>query len=196
MCHQVPHELYLSFRHIARHKVHCHKCACCDRTSDNASFSDGSEVSFISNRTERWTLEFQLIRRRPHSPSFLYFPFIRSVITIWLLFNRYCIKLRLTDFLFYPHAYEVLALDIILYLIFLVCFLCQSLVVIPPPSNIVVCVGSLLGTWVFVRVYLCCAVAIRLYVDIFLYPKYTSVKSRPERGKYCTTARDTLDCSC
>jgi hypothetical protein len=88
------------------------------------------------------------------------------------VFNRYCIKLHLTDFLFYSHACEVLALDIILNLkVLLVCCLCQSLVLIPPTSNIVVCVGSLLGTWVFVRVDLFCAVAIRLYVDISLNQK-------------------------
>jgi hypothetical protein len=109
-------------------------------------------------------------------PSFLYFPFTRSVITIWLLFNRYCIKLRLTDFLFFSHACEVLALDIILYLTFFF-----SLLFVPVsscnPSTLEhcgLCVGSLLGTLVFVRVYLCCAVAIRLYVDIFLNPKYLS----------------------
>jgi len=103
---------YLSISHIA-HKAHSQKSTCCERSWDNASFRDGSEVSFISNRTERWSLEFQLTRRRSHSPIFLYFRFIRSVITIWLLFNRYCIKLRLTDFMFYSHASEVLALDII-----------------------------------------------------------------------------------
>lgn len=107
---------YLNVSHTARCKAHSQKGASCERSWDIASFRDGSDVSFISNRTERWPLGFQLIRRISHSPTFLYVPFIRSVITIWLLFNRHCIKLRLTDFLFYSHASEVLTLDIILYL--------------------------------------------------------------------------------
>ena len=138
--------------HIARYKAHNQKGACCERSWDNASCRDGSAVSLISNLTELWPLKFPLIRRISHTTTFFYFNFIRNAVPVWLLFSRYCTRLRLTFYVLLSWRWGTGGRFNFVSEFFLIYFIFQSRVVIPPPSNSVDCVGILLGTWVFVRI--------------------------------------------